>query len=106
MALAEITESGRRVRMMQYLSVHDLVWINGTIMGTTVDFDYQRLEAAMAAQYSYGVSTNTPEQAANLLEAMVAKKPFDYGNLRTGFVATAAFLDANGYALKPGDSNA
>ena len=47
-------------REMQYLSVYDIVWINTTLAGRALPFDYVNLEEAMAAQYSYGVSTNVP----------------------------------------------
>lgn len=91
---------------MHYLSVHDLVWINTTLVGKTLTFDYRPLEEAMAAQYSYGESKNVPLQAANLLDTLVTKKPFAYGNRRTGFLAVAAFLNANGYALQVDDAQA
>jgi len=102
--MIQLQESARI--MMQYLSVHDLVWINTTLVGKPLPFDYQRLEEAMAAQYSYGKSTNVPLQAANLLDILVSKRPFAYGNRRTGFCAVTAFLNANGYALKVGDEEA
>jgi death-on-curing family protein len=92
--------------LMHYLSVHDLVWINTTLVGKTLTFDYRTLEEAMAAQYSYGESKNVSLQAANLLDTLVAKQPFAYGNRRTGFLAVAAFLNANGYALQVDDSQA
>ena len=92
------------VQTMAYLSVHDIVWINTMLAGRTLRFNYITLEEAMAAQYSYGNSTNVPVQAANLLKVLVAKKPFEFGNIRTGFIATTAFLLANGYALKAEDA--
>jgi prophage maintenance system killer protein len=93
-------------RAMEYLSVYDIVWINTTLAGRALEFNYVTLEEAMAAQYSYGVSTNVPLQAANLLQVLVSKRPFSFGNVRTGFVAVTAFLTANGYALKVDDSAA
>ncbi len=86
--------------MVQYLSVHDLVWINSTATGETLSFDYETLEQAMAAQYSYGDSRDIPVQAANLLHTIVAKRPFEFGNFRTAYVAVVTFLVANGYRLK------
>lgn len=91
---------------MHYLSVHDLVWINTTVTGKTLRFDYVRLEEAMAAQYAYGDSRNVPAQAANLLATLLFKPPFEYGNRRTAFLAVAAFLNANGHALQVGDEEA
>jgi prophage maintenance system killer protein len=101
MTLASLKE-----RTMQYLSVHDIVWINTTLAGKTLAFNYVTLEEAMAAQYSYGDSTNVPVQAANLLDILVRKRPFKYGNTRTGFIAVTAFLNANGYALKVDEAGA
>ena len=92
--------------MMHYLSVHDLTWINSTLAGKTLTFNYQTLEEAMAAQYSYGDSKNVAVQAANFLNTLALKKPFAYGNRRTAFVAVAAFLNANGYALLVDDQEA
>jgi death-on-curing family protein len=91
---------------MQYLSVHDIAWINSTLAGKALKFDYVTLEESMAAQYSYGDSTDVERQAANLLSTLVTKRPFAYGNTRTGFIAVTAFLDANGYAPKVDDSGA
>src|SRR5438477_10114142 len=90
--------------MIHYLSVHDLVWINTTVTGLTLSFDFETLEQAMAAQYSYGDSRDVPGQAANLLHILVEKRPFEYGNTRTAFVAVAAFLGANGYPLQVDDA--
>ena len=92
--------------MMHYLSVHDIVWINSTITGKSLPFDYEKLEAAMAAQYSYGDSTNVPVQSANLLSTLVHSPSFAYGNQRTAFIAVTTFLNANGYALQVDDSQA
>lgn len=85
---------------MHYLSVHDIVWVNQVATGETIAFDYEKLEEAMAAQYSYGDSTRTLEQAAQLLRTMLVKPAFEAGNRRTAFVATAAFLGANGHAVR------
>ena len=51
--------------MIEYLTTHDLVWINQTITGKVPSYDYVTLEAAMAGQYSYGESQNVAQQAAN-----------------------------------------
>lgn len=91
---------------MQYLSVHDIAWINTTLAGKALKFNYVTLEEAMAAQYSYGDSTRVEEQAANLLKTLITKKPFAYGNVRTAFIAVTAFLDGNGFALKVDESGA
>ena len=92
--------------MLHYLSVHDIVWINSTILGETVPFDYEKLEAAMAAQYSYGDSRDVAGQAAGFLASFVGKPPFERGSLRTAFVAVTTFLNANGYALQVDEEGA
>ena len=91
---------------MQYLSVHDLVWINATATGETLHFHYDALEAAMAAQYNYGNSTNVPVQAANMLSKMLEAPIFEHGNRQTAFIAVTAFLVANGFRLVVTDSEA
>jgi death on curing protein len=91
---------------MEYLTTHDLVWINTTITGRVNAYDYVTLEAAMAGQYSYGDSHNVPLQAANLLDRLLKNRPFSEGNIRTAFVATLSFLNANGYATAVDDAAA
>ncbi len=89
--------------MLHYLSVHDFVWINSTVLGRTVPFDYERLEASMAAQYGYLQSGDAPVQVANLLDTMLSARPFKSGNLRTAFIATLVFMTANKYTLQVPD---
>lgn len=91
---------------MEYLTTHDLVWINSTITGKVNSYNYTTLEAAMAGQYSYGESFDVPRQAANLLERLVAKSPFSEGNVRTALIGALSFLDANGYAVRVSDQEA
>ena len=92
--------------MMHYLSVHDIVWINSSITGKSLKFDFETLEAAMAAQYGYGDSRNVTGQAAGLLGSLLKKPPFEYGNRRTAFIALSTFLNANGFKLKVTDEEA
>ncbi|HLK57771.1 MAG TPA: type II toxin-antitoxin system death-on-curing family toxin [Chthonomonadaceae bacterium] len=91
---------------MEYLTTHDLVWINNIITGATQPYNYVTLEAAMAGQYSYIQSQDVPEQAANLLGRLLFRTPFQNGNLRTAFIATLTFLNANGYATTVSDAEA
>ena len=91
---------------MEYLTNHDLVWINSSVTGKVNPYNYVTLEAASAGQYSYGDSRNVPEQAANLLERLLASAPFSEGNVRTAFIAVLSFLNANGYATKAADEEA
>ena len=90
--------------MIHYLAIHDFVWINSTVTGKTLEFDYEALEECMAAQYSYGDSTHVLEQAAFMLEKILIRKPFAYGNMRTGLVSLLAFLMANKYTATGQDS--
>jgi hypothetical protein len=84
---------------VRYLTVHDIVWINAQICGEGVPFDYERLEAGMAAQYAYGDSRNVDAQAARFVERMLRTAPFREGNLCTGLLCTAVFLMANGRTI-------
>jgi len=84
---------------VRYLTVHDIVWINAQICGEGVPFDYERLEAGMAAQYAYGDSRNVDAQAARFVERMLRTAPFREGNLRTGLLCTTVFLMANGRTI-------
>lgn len=83
---------------MEYLTVHDLVWINNTLTGKVNPYDYVTLEACMAAQYRYGDSQDVPAQAAALVEKLLAKQPFSIGNQPTALIALLTFLNANSYA--------
>jgi death-on-curing family protein len=89
-----------------YLTTHDLVWINTVVLGEPSAYDYVTLEAVMAGQYSYGNSEDVPMQAAKMLRRLLAQKPFAQGNLRTAFLATLTFLNANGYATRVKDTEA
>lgn len=89
---------------MEYLTTHDLIWINEVVTGRVQPFNYVTLEAVMAGQYAYGKSDDTQAQAAMLLERLLTKTPFLEGNRRTAFIATMTFLNANGYVVRSGDA--
>jgi len=91
---------------MEYLTTHDLVWVNNLVTGEVLTYNYVNLEAAMAGQYRYGQSRNVPEQGAVLLNRLLFKAPFAQGNRRTAFVALMTFLNANGYAASVDDAEA
>ena len=91
---------------MEYLTVHDLVWINNTVTGKVNGYNYVTLEAAMAGQYCYGQSQDVQGQAAKLLERLLGKAPFQSGNRRSAFIAVLTFLNANGFATSVGDKAA
>jgi prophage maintenance system killer protein len=85
---------------MRYLSVHDLLWVNRTVTGAVLSFDFETLEACVAAQYDYGAVRGVAENAASLLADLLKHRPVAYGNRRTALLATAAFLLANGASLR------
>lgn len=89
---------------MRYLSVHDLVWINSTLTGREAAFDYERLEACMAAQYGYGHSRDVLSQAANFLTTFCYKRPFAEKNAETALTAFCTFLLANGWGVTAADA--
>lgn len=91
---------------MEYLTTHDLVWINSAITGTAEPYNYVTLEAAMAGQYSYGESRDVAVQASNLFSTLLFKAPFAAGNARTALVAALTFLNANGYSICVTDAEA
>ncbi len=91
---------------MEYLTTHDLAWINTTITGSTEPYNYVTLEAAMAGQYSYGESSDVTAQAANLFSSLLFRAPFAAGNIRTALVAVLTFLNANGYEIRVTDAQA
>lgn len=91
---------------MEYLTNHDLVWINTSVTGDVNPYDYVTLEAAVAGQYRYGDSHDVPAQAANLLQRLLSTAPFARGNVRTAFIATISFLNGNGYATAVDDTDA
>jgi death-on-curing protein len=91
---------------MEYLTNHDLFWVNQIVTGTVNTYNYFDLEAACAGQYAYGTSTDVPGQAATMLERMLDRAPFETGNRRTAFIATLTFLNANGYATIVDDDEA
>ena len=83
---------------MEYLTNHDLFWVNQIVTGTVNTYNYFALEAAAAGQYRYGDSQDVPGQAAVMLDRLLTKAPFGSGNRRTAFIALLTFLNANGYA--------
>lgn len=92
--------------MIDYLTTHDIVWVNNTVTGKVNPFDYIRLESAMAGQYQYGNSTDVLSQSATFLERLLLKPAFADGNRRTALIATLTFLNANGYATVLNDTEA
>jgi prophage maintenance system killer protein len=88
------------MKMMRYLTVHDLVWVNNVVTGEKLDFDYEKLEACIAAQYQYGCSSDVKKQAVYFLQKLAAAPAFEWGNKSSSLIAFCAFLLCNGYDLK------
>lgn len=91
---------------MEYMTNHDLFWVNQIVTGKVNAYNYFALEAACAGQYAYGASDDVPSQAATLLDRLLHKSPFVAGNRRTAYIATLTFLNANGYATTVEDEEA
>jgi death-on-curing protein len=91
---------------MEYLTTHDLVWVNTIVTGEVNPYNYVTLEAAMAGQYRYGQSHDVYWQAANLLERLLFHAPFSQGNRRTAYISALTFLNANGYMTQASDAEA
>ena len=53
---------------------------------------------------AYGGEEDIVRLAVSLMLAIARNHPFQQGNKRTGFLAGAAFLSANGYELAHGDT--
>jgi death-on-curing family protein len=85
---------------MRYLTVHDVIWINTAVTGSTQRYQFDRLENAVYSQYSYGDSRDVLTQAARMLRRLLQDKPFEQGNEWTALVATMTLLQLNGYTLR------
>lgn len=85
---------------MQYLTVHDLIWLNSQVNRKAVPYRFMDLEGAIGYQYSYQQQTDPLHRIGRFLEAMLTMKPFDEGNEKTALVATVCLLRANGYETK------
>lgn len=88
---------------MEYLTTHDIAWINTVVTGEVLPFNYIALESAMAGQYRYGNSHDVLAQAATFLRRLLFSPPFAKGNRRTALIATLTFLNRNGYRTAVAD---
>lgn len=84
---------------MEYLTSHDIVWINTLVTGAPQPYNYIALESAMAGQYGYENSQDALSQAATFLRRLLFTPPFAQGNRRTALIATLVFLQRNGYRV-------
>lgn len=86
-------------RMLHYLTVQDVIWINTQVTKTVNEFRYAPLEEATFYQYGYGKSEDVLQQAGNFLRGFLRFRPFSRGNLGTGFIAVLTFLSINGFSV-------
>ncbi len=93
-------------KMIHYLTVQDMLWINQEVSNQVNSFKHLQLEEGTYYQYGYGKSENVLEQAGNFIQGFIRLRPFDTGNRATAFVACLAFLEINGYVINLEESNA
>lgn len=95
---------------MRYLTVSELVYINGKLLnnvkilkGTQEIRDMALLEAAAArpAASAFGQDAypELPEKVAALVHSLVRNHPFTDGNKRTAVVAAVFMLEVNGWRV-------
>jgi death on curing protein len=91
-----------------YPTIEEVLVLHATIMGIAPSSaldnvrDLGLLESALARPRNAAAyeGASLARQAATLLWGIVRNHPFIDGNKRTGYVATQAFLRANGAALE------
>lgn len=89
-----------------YLTVHDLIWINSELTGTTHDFSYPAVENAIYHQYAYRDSRSVGKQAVQFARAVSRSGGFAQDNEATALIATLAFLHLNGVLIEPSPGEA
>ncbi|MCH8273871.1 MAG: hypothetical protein IH851_03695 [Armatimonadetes bacterium] len=83
--------------MIHYLTVQDILWINGQVTDKVNPFKYAQLEEGTFFQYGYGKSEDVLGQAGNFLQGFIRLRPFSEGNRATALVSALTFLVINGY---------
>lgn len=91
---------------LHYLTVQDILWINLQVTKKVHHFSYAKLEEAVYYQYAYGASNSLIPQSGRFLSGFLRMHPLEVGNEATGFVATLAFLRANGKSVSIDDRSA
>lgn len=89
-----------RTKMVHYLTVQDILWINQEITKEAQPFKYAQLEEGTFLQYGYGKSENVLAQAGKFLEGFIRLRPFQSGNRATAFISALTFLRINGYDIE------
>lgn len=90
---------------LHYLTVQDILWINLQVTKKVHHFSYAKLEEAVYYQYAYGASNSLIPQAGRFLSGFLRMHPLEVGNEATAFVATLAFLRANGKSVSVTDAS-
>ncbi|ANN92123.1 type II toxin-antitoxin system death-on-curing family toxin [Legionella pneumophila serogroup 1] len=86
-----------------FLTVEDVVFIQGEILSSASVTDIGKLESALkrAEQYHYYENINDIIELTAIYIIGIAKAhAFPDGNKRTAFLSATYFLDLNGYALE------
>jgi prophage maintenance system killer protein len=91
---------------LHYLTVQDVLTLNLRVTGAPQAFDYAKLEEAVFCQYAPVQSSDVFLQAGKFLWGFARLEPFSSGNRACAFVATVAFLEANGFTLDLADPQA
>lgn len=87
-------------KMVHYLTVQDILWINQEVTKESLPFKYAQLEEGTNFQYGYGKSENVLLQAGQFIQGFIRLRPFASGNRATAFIAAMAFLRINGYEIE------
>lgn len=86
-----------------FLTVEDVVFIQGEILSSASVTDIGKLESALkrAEQYHYYENVSDIIELSAIYIIGIAKAhAFPDGNKRTAFLSATYFLDLNGYALE------
>jgi prophage maintenance system killer protein len=87
-------------KMVHYLTVQDVLWINQEVTKESLAFKYAQLEEGTNYQYGYGKSENVLLQAGQFIQGFIRLRPFASGNRATAFISALAFLRINGYEIE------
>ncbi len=110
MASDAVTEPMSPEPMMRYLTLSELIYINGTVLnrpditaGTQQIRDIEMLEAAVqrpaASAFGQDAYPSLRQKAAALLHSLARNHPFTDGNKRTATVGVIFMFRVNGQAV-------
>ncbi len=86
-------------KLMNYLTVHDFLWLNLEATKTPQRWNFARLEEAVFYQYGHGQSTDLVKQAARFITGWTRMRPFTAGNDACAFVGLLGFIRINNHDL-------